>query len=245
MAVSCWSGMGRLVTGRRAGGGAADASGAAGGDHELNVTPARSSAGRRLVDLDGKLHRLLELLPEDAGGSQQLRDFWATFAALDLRPVLTGRTWTHADCTTLYQVRQRCLVATYPFSFALSVLLEGWQWRSDELSRSPARSAAKAVEQWNALLVVQRVLGPLDTASRGGARPWNDNFLREISDRREQYLELARIFQLVAAMLWRAETGDDRLQTCRSHAEVEQACVNEVNLFLSAQHMVPAEWRWR
>merc|ERR1740129_852355 len=98
----------------------------------------------------------------------------------------------------LEEVRKRCLHGTYPFALALHLLVEDPAWR--DLRREtgmtePARrlhEAAAASDQmdaqWKVLIVVQRLLGRLDTAAPptcSGGSLLEKEMKREIERRKE------------------------------------------------------------
>lgn len=185
--------------------------------------------------MDGQVHRLLDLLPADAGIGCRLRSFWATVASLDLRPLLHGRQWVRSDYATLDQVRKRLLVATHPFQLALCVLQhESGDWRR-------AKHPASPFDEWNRVLAVQRLLGRLETASEVDPRS-GGHLSREIAHRREGYLSDVRVFQLIHASLHRLEELRSGASVS-TPADVAQACADDVTLLLAIQHMLPAAWR--
>jgi len=247
---SCWSGVSRLVgTNRRSTNGSSFDVGSEErlwADNDLPWQRGGAYGSRRSVaiPLDGQPSRLLELLPESPGSGQKLRDFWATFTALDLRALQSSRKWSQDDKRDLEKARERCLVATYPFALALQLLLESWPLTAGA-SELPARDrkgrdAAKASqlsEQWNILLAVQRILGRLDAPA-----PSLQDLAREIPERRERYLLQVRSFQLVTATLLAQEAARRRGGV---RSEVAQVCTDELRVLLAVQHMVPGEWRWR
>ncbi|CAE8616037.1 unnamed protein product [Polarella glacialis] len=122
---------------------------------------------------DQRLDRLLEVLPgggpsatprlpgEDFGlvqelGPHVLRDFWAAFAALDLRRFLPAaadgddrrsQSTTRRDLKVLLEARERCLRATIPFQLAVH-LLEQWDaaGRAEEQALVRAAAASMAAE---------------------------------------------------------------------------------------------------
>jgi len=253
MSVFCWSGLTKLMGGSASGRSPCGSTGedaARGSPGRQRVSNGVSEhVSERPIKLGDQLDRLLKMLPEDAGVGQTLRDFWGTFSSIDLRPMLSGRRWTRADFSILDQVRRRCLVATYPFALALRVLDDSPLWRRLDPAASPSRrhreaaAAEQASEQWESMLVVQRVLGPLDTARVAAQKFGYDEVAREIFERRERYLSHARAFQVVAALLCHGDLGDERRKLGNDPAEVEEACYEEVQSFVAAQEVVPLAWR--
>lgn len=224
----CWSGVGKLV-GRRRG---TDVTGKL--DKQLPGVAAQ--AAQLTVPLDARLDRLLELLPEGAGDGKKLRDFWAIFSALDLRPLLNRRKWNLADFEVLEKVRMRCIHATFPFAIALQLLLHEWERgnRAPGYQGREAAAAARTSEQWNTLLAVQNVLGRLDAPS-----PSYKELKRIIPERRERYMTQARAFLLVAAILDRVGNTHSRLRHGTGDCtHLEEACIEGVTAFLAVQHVV-------
>lgn len=228
------------------------------GDLPAKPCEAKPCGGDRPAQarVQAKLHvepgKLLDILPDGAGG-QQLHLFWTTFAALNLRPLQSGRKWTREDLKTFEQVRLRCLDFTYPFTVALALLLDGPAWRKLKrvaVGDRRAREAAVAeqmAEQWRALLVVQRLLGRLDSASSPAWQPSSslssqEKMKREITDRQEKYIAQARIFQVVAGML--SHGGANKAPGPHGgQAEVDRSCNNAVQMLLAVQHILPDGWR--
>jgi len=190
------------------------------------------------MQLDGRLDPLLHALPEGAGGGPKLREFWVGFAALELRPLASRRTWVQDDFRVLEEVRKRCVHSTYPFAIALQLLQEGWHRSGEQLSPTNAKerevaTAAKTSAQWATLLAVQNVLGRLDLP----ARPF-DEVQRDIRERHARYTEQARAFLLAGAMLKRVETAHRKVRAFGGAHLVATACVEEVTALLAVQHVI-------
>mmetsp|Transcript_343 Transcript_343/g.671 ORF Transcript_343/g.671 Transcript_343/m.671 type:complete len:221 (-) Transcript_343:31-693(-) len=200
-------------------------------------------ASKLIVQAEGRLDPLLEVLPESTGGGAKLRHFWAVFVAMDFRPLLGRRKWAHPDFKVLEEARRRCVHCCYPFVIALELLQDSWhrgceRAEGSSWKRREAANAARTSAQWDALMAVQNLLGRLDAPSPS-AIEWPHNELkRAILERRERYLALARAFQLTAALLKRVETTSS-YRSARGYGGasslVESACVEEVNALLAAQ----------
>jgi len=235
--LSCWAGVGKLVGGRSLDWcGLTEASRGLDGDEV--ACPGLSTSQDR-VQLNGELHRMLQLLPEGFGSTHMLREFWAIFVAIDLQPFLTGKKFTQGDYKVLAEVRNRCIQATYPFAIALQ-LLEHNDHRGREPRHTKSRkgrdaaAAARTADQWDTLLAVQSILGRLDAPT-----PHYRELRTQIPERRERYEMRARVFQLVAALLERsAQQRPAGSRWTGTKLDLERHCVADVTAMIAAQNIV-------
>jgi len=147
----------------------------------------------------------------------------------------------------LNDVHTRCLLATYPFKLVMELLLNKWKPCSAASHlrgklRDAANAASKAAldaEQWDMILVVQRVLGRLNAPAPRWPLDPND-----IQERKEQYLSQARAFQFIAAAVTRSlENSAERQRKDASAAAQQQIYRDKVNTLILAQQAVPRDWR--
>merc|ERR1712192_283264 len=244
--LSCWAGLSKLVSKGSPDNRCRDGLSRAANSPNLAPSPNRRSVPHLVVRLDST-KALLDRLPQSAGGGAQVREFWATFSALDLH-ALSLRKWNPDDLRNLEEARERCIVATYPFALALQLLVDDWQQRSGEVATNVSRRKskdlgqdAKAIrdaekatqqsQQWDTLLAVQRMLGRLDAPS-----PQWLEISKAIPNRRDRYITQARAFSLIAALLERARTPQ---------LDVDKTCEQNVTAFLAIQQMIPTEWASR
>lgn len=243
-AWSCWDGVGKLV-----------GSPQKDSEHErrglgshLKTSCSSSYVPGPVLRLGGDLGKLNEMLPDYAGCGMQLRDFWATFASIELQPLLEMKRSNNAD-KELNMTKKRCLEATYPFNLVIEMLDSKWKPR---LSAQPGSSegssksreaviADRNAEHWDMLLIVQRLLGRSFPAPAWD-KQWKQ-LEQAIQERRDVYLQQARAFQFIAAVL--TNTWDTCAQKMDRHCDQQQLYVDKVTALIVAQRALPLEWRQR
>jgi len=190
--------------------------------HEL---PAYTlSAGEYLV-------KVLEPLPLSPGCDAELANYWATFSAIDLRPLLEKKLGKKEELK-LDALRSRCLQGTFPFSLAQKLLNEQNRIRvskSDCLSQVAYDNSCNTLEYFNLHLIVQKLVGRLERPVPNIGRVQED-----LAKSREEYLEQTRSFQVIRALLSEAWPG-----ICSSTQNEHERCHAKVQLFMAVQHSLP------
>lgn len=192
-----------------------------------------------MVPLDGDIEGLIRILPEYSGCGEHLREFWAAFASIELRPLLLLTRVPNSD-KVLDTAKRRCVEATYAFNIVIELLETKWKPRLTSQpgsSNSKSREVAIAdrnAEHWDVLLIVQRLLG------RSFPSPAWGRVEAEIQERREIYLQQARSFQFIAAVLthsWDATRKKER------QGDVQQIFIDKVTALIVAQQAIPPDWQ--
>lgn len=201
------------------------------------------------------VEQLLKALPSHAGCGASLRNFWSSFCAVDMRHLLVQSHFSLEEAQKaddmLTDVHNRCLLATYPFQLVIELLLNKWKpccatphvrGKSRDAVNAASTAALNAelvYQQWDMILVVQRVLGRLNTPAP--RLPLDPN---DIQARREQYLCQARAFQFIAAAVTRSlESSAKSKRKDVSTVLQQQIYRDKVNTLIMAQQAVPLDWR--